>query len=65
MTRQHILEQKLRAAEDEAAAWKRRAEHAQAQLHMATLRMQQAEDTMRGVVGDLCECIGCSRRRAS
>lgn len=65
MTPAHILEQKLRAAEESAEDWKRRAEHAQSQLHMATLRMQQAEDTMRGVVGDLCECIGCSRRRAS
>lgn len=64
MTIELALRQKLRAAEESAEYWKRRAEHAQAQLHMATLRMQQAEDTMRGVVGDLCECIGCSRRRA-
>ena len=65
MTVELALRQKLRAAEDEAADWKRRAEHAQSQLGMATLRMQQAEDTMRGIVGELCECVGCNRRRAS
>lgn len=64
MTPQHILEQKLRAAEDEAADWQRRAEHAEAQIKLARDRMIQAEDTMRGIVGQLGECVGCSKRRA-
>lgn len=69
MTPAHILEQKLRAAEDEAADWKRRAEHAQSQVHMATLRMQQAEQTTDGVVKGIamllrqrCTCTNCEHR---
>ncbi len=58
------LRQKLRKAEDRAEDAERRAFHAEASLNLATIRMQQAEQTMRGMVADWCECISCSKRRS-
>lgn len=59
------LRQRCRDAEEAAEHWQRRAEHAEAQIKLARDRMLQAEDTMRWIVGELCECVGCNRRRAS
>lgn len=65
MTPQHILEQKLRAAEETIEDLQRKLEHAQSQRNLATILAQQAEATAAWAVGELCECVGCSRRRAS
>lgn len=58
------IRQQLRDAEDAATDWRRRAEHAEAQVKLAGERMRQAEDTMRGMVSDWCECFTCSKRRS-
>lgn len=65
MTVELALRQKLRAAEETIDDLTRKLEHAQSQRNLATIRMQQAESTAAWVVGELCHCISCSRRRAS
>ncbi len=59
------LRQQLRKAEERAADAERRAYHAEAALTLATTRMRQAEETMRGMVEDWCECVSCSMRRSA
>lgn len=64
MTVELALRTKLARAEETIEDLTRKLDHAQSQRKLATIRMQQAEDTMRGIVWQLRECVGCSKRRA-
>lgn len=65
MTVELALRTKLARAEETIEDLTRKLEHANSQRNLATILMQQAEATAAWAVGELCECIGCSRRRAS
>lgn len=65
MTVELALRTKLARAEETIEDLTRKLEHAQSERNMATILAQQAEATAAWAVGELCECLVCSRKRAS